>query len=77
MSKHWHERSLIFVEATIDLTASTIIKGGLKIHGVKENSTYNLGETVTDADFDFSNIERDAFHGEWNYSISKQKPKVI
>jgi hypothetical protein len=77
ISKNWRGKPLITIETTVELIASTTTKRGLKIHCVRDDNIYNLGETVTDTEFNSLNIIRDAFHGEWNYSISPQKTKVI
>jgi hypothetical protein len=73
ISKNWRGKPLITIEATVELIASTTTKRGLKIHCVRDDNVYKLGETVTDTEFDSLNIDRDAFHGEWNYSISPSK----
>jgi hypothetical protein len=77
ISKNWRGHPLISIEATIQLIASTTIKTGLKIKCVEDNNKYNLGKTVTNEEFDLLSITRDAFHGEWNYSITKQKTHII
>jgi transposase len=77
ISKNWRGRPLVTVEATVELIASTTTKRGLKIHCVRDDNVYNLGETVTDSEFDSLNIVRDTFHGEWNYSVLPQEPKII
>jgi transposase len=77
ISKNWRGKPLVTIETTVELIASTTTKRGLKIHCVRDDNIYNLGETVTDTEFNSLNIVRDAFHGEWNYSILPQETQVI
>ncbi|MDR3343311.1 MAG: hypothetical protein LBT14_11110 [Treponema sp.] len=65
------------IEAMIPLIASTTTKTGLKIKCVVDNNNYKLGQTVIDEEFDSVRISRELFHGEWNYSITKQDTQVI
>ena len=57
----------------IDLIASTTTKTGLTVRCVLDTNEYAKGLTVSDAQMAALNIERDVFHGEWNYTI---KPSV-
>jgi hypothetical protein len=59
------------------LIGSTTTKTGLKITCVEDNNKYELGKTVSDEEFELLNISRASFHGEWNYSITKQETHVI
>jgi hypothetical protein len=77
ISKNWRGKPLVTIETTVELIASTTTKRGLRIHCVRDDNVYNLGETVTDTEFNSLNIVRDVFHGEWNYSILPQETKVI
>jgi hypothetical protein len=70
ISKNWRGRPLVSIEAVIELISSTSTKAGLKVVCVEDRNEYALGAKVTDDELAEVNIERDAFHGEWNYAIS-------
>jgi hypothetical protein len=72
ISKNWRGQPLISVEATVALIASTTTKGGLKVVCMRDDNPYALGQAVSDEEINALNIERDAFHGEWNYIIRRQ-----
>jgi hypothetical protein len=40
---------------------------------VEDKNKYELGTKITDEELAALNITRDAFHGDWNYTIS---PKI-
>jgi len=69
ISKNWRGTPLISIEAVIELIANTTTTKGLRIVCVKDDNKYELGAKVTDKELAAINIERDAFHGDWNYSI--------
>ncbi len=43
---------------------------GLKVNGALDTAAYASGIKVTDAELGAVQIKRDAFHGEWNHSVS-------
>jgi len=44
----------------------------LQVTAIKDSQSYPTGIAVTDGEFNALNIVRDAFHGEWNYTINPQ-----
>ncbi|NGX42850.1 MAG: hypothetical protein K940chlam7_01138, partial [Chlamydiae bacterium] len=42
------------------------------IQAALDENIYEKGVKVSKEDFNTINIERDTFHGEWNYSIKPQ-----
>jgi hypothetical protein len=44
----------------------------LKIKVIVDNRQYDIGKKVSDEEFDAINIQRNSFHGEWNYIIKPQ-----
>jgi transposase len=69
ISKNCRGKPLISVEVIINLIANTVTKQGLKIACVKDDHVYELGQKVTDEEFDNLNIYYYKFHGDWNYKI--------
>jgi transposase len=69
ISVNWRGRPLTSLETVIELISSTKTKGGLSVQAMVDHNTYPTGIKVSEADMAAVNIERDAFHGEWNYTI--------
>jgi len=69
ISKNWRGRPLISYEVIINLIAATTTSTGLEVYARLDQNEYPKVE-VTDAQLAAVNLTRDAFHGEWNYSIS-------
>jgi len=70
ISKNWRGKPLVSVEVIVHLISSTTTSKGLKITCVEDKNFYQLGVAVTDEEFAAINIDREKFHGNWNYAIS-------
>ena len=60
--------------AVVELIASTTTKTGLRVRCELDTRTYPKGIKVSDAEMATLNITGDAFHPEWNYTISPRAP---
>lgn len=69
MSKNWRGRPLDSLGTIVNLIASTTTKKGLQIEAEIDKNEYEKGIKVSDEEMALLNIERDSFHGEWNYKI--------
>ena len=69
ISKNWQGIPLISAAIIISLIGATKTEKGLSIRCVLDETSYEKGIEVTDADFDSINTKKDEFHGEWNYTI--------
>jgi len=69
ISMNWHAKPLVSHQVIIDLIASTTTKTGLTVQCVLDTNEYAKGVTVSDEEMAALNIDRDPFHGEWNYII--------
>jgi hypothetical protein len=69
ISRNWRGQPLISYEVIINLIAATTTSTGLEVYARLDQNEYPKIE-VTDAELAAVNITRDAFHGEWNYSIN-------
>jgi hypothetical protein len=72
ITRTWKARPLMTVEDAVAGIAATITSKGLKCHPVRDGGDYPEGIKVPDARMRYLEdrvIERDAFHGEWNYAI--------
>ncbi|WP_211531299.1 ISAzo13-like element transposase-related protein [Methanocalculus chunghsingensis] len=54
----------------MSMAGSTCPKEGLKVLAVLDENIYLRGIKVSDDEISNINLSRDAFHGDWNYSIS-------
>lgn len=69
ISMNWRGRPLVSYEAIVQLIGSTTTTKGLEIRCEIDEAEYAKGRKVSDNELDAICIERDSFHGEWNYSI--------
>lgn len=69
ISMNWRGRPLINLETVVNLIANTTTCSGLKINAEIDKSNYPTGIKVSKEEFESINIKKEAFHGEWNYSI--------
>jgi bifunctional N-acetylglucosamine-1-phosphate-uridyltransferase/glucosamine-1-phosphate-acetyltransferase GlmU-like protein len=69
ISQNWRGKPLISHEVIVKLIAATTTKTGLKIRAMIDENPYPIGRKVSDAEVAAIRVERDAFHGDWNYTI--------
>jgi hypothetical protein len=70
ISLNWRGKPLVSHEVVVNLIGNTRTSTGLSIQAELDTSKYPKGVKVTDEDLRNINLTRDAFHGEWNYSIA-------
>ncbi|GHV24207.1 transposase [Clostridia bacterium] len=73
ISKTWRGKPLISIETVISLISNTTTKTGLTIKCMQDNNVYETKKKISDAEMEEIKIEKNEFHGEWNYVISKQQ----
>ena len=59
-------------ETIVNLIANTTTAKGLKVTCRLDRRKYPVGRRVTDEEMKGVNVERNKFHGEWNYEIQPQ-----
>ena len=69
ISQNWRAQPLLSYAIILSLIASTTTSTGLTVESYLDSAAYPTGVTVTDAEMARLRIERDPFHGEWNYTI--------
>ena len=74
ISQNWRGKPLISHEVIVKLIAATTNRVGLKVECQLDTNLYPKAIKVSDKEMANINIQRDSFHGEWNYTIS---PKLI
>jgi len=72
ISINWRAKPLMSLETVIELISHTSTEEGLHVTAIKDSQTYPTGLNVSDAELKALHIVRDAFHGEWNYTITPQ-----
>ena len=74
ISINWRAKPLVSYEVMLELINHTTTKAGLTVTAVKDTNTYKIGIKISDEAMEQLNIERDTFHGDWNYTI---KPQLV
>ena len=75
ISKNWRGRPLLDRVTVVNLIGNTKTKTGLTITARLDAKRYEKGRRVSDQALRRVNLQRDPFHGEWNYSILPQSPR--
>lgn len=69
ITKNWSGTPLVSRAVIVSLVGNTTTDTGLRIKAKLDLKSYPKGIKVTDEEFAAINIEKDKFHGEWNYTI--------
>jgi hypothetical protein len=69
ITMNWRGEPLVSHEVMLNLIASTKTKTGLSVKVELDKREYPKGIKVSDLALASINLERDGFHGDWNYSI--------
>lgn len=70
ISINWRGKPLTSYEVIIGLINSTTTESGLFVRSVLDENPYPRGIKISDQEMAEINLQKDDFHGEWNYSIS-------
>jgi hypothetical protein len=73
ITMNWRGRPLRSYETVVNLIANTTNWGGLVVRARLDRRKYATGKKVTKQELRALNIELDAFHGDWNYTIRPRK----
>jgi len=69
ISINWRGRPLRSYETVINLISNTTNRGGLVVRARLDRRRYPIGKKVSAKELRQLNIEREDFHGDWNYVI--------
>jgi hypothetical protein len=69
ITQNWRGKPLVSYEVIVQLIAATTTNRGLEVRCELDNATYDTGRKVSDEELAAVNLQRDDFHGEWNYRI--------
>ncbi|MEW6608944.1 MAG: ISAzo13 family transposase [bacterium] len=70
ISQNWRGKPLVSHEVIVNQIAATTTKEGLQVQCQLDTNSYPTGIKVSDEEMTNINIQKDSFHGEWNYTIS-------
>jgi hypothetical protein len=70
ITKNWRGKPLLSRAVVVNLIGSTRTKAGLHIQAESDTNAYETGIKVSDEELAAVRMEKDTFHGEWNYTIS-------
>ena len=70
ITANWRGRPLLSRQVVVNLIGSTTTREGLRIKAGLDEKNYAKGIKVTDEELATLVIERDEFHGKWNYRLS-------
>ena len=73
ISMNWRGRPLRSYETIVSLIGNTTTHGGLVVRAQLDRRKYPTGRKVSAKEIRELKIERDAFHGDWNYVIHPRK----
>src|SRR5208282_509044 len=77
ITQNWRGRPLTSRSAVVELIAATTTKKGLTVRCELDANKYEKGVKVSDAEMAALNIEGDAFHPEWNYTIKPRRREAL
>jgi len=69
ITNNWRGRPLLTRQVVVNLIGSVSTAQGLRVKAALDENAYEAGIKINDAELAAVAIERDEFHGEWNYRI--------
>ena len=69
ISQNWRGKPLVSYQVIVSLIASTKTEKGLKVTCELDTRTYDTGIKITEEEMETIDLEKNDFHGEWNYKI--------
>jgi hypothetical protein len=73
ISQNWRGHPLYDLTTIVNLISHTTTKEGLMVRCAVDETKYETGIKVTDAELEAVGVKKHAFHGDWNYTIDKRK----
>jgi hypothetical protein len=70
ITRNWRGRPLRSRAIVVNLIGHTTTRAGLQIQAELDAGEYKRGVKVSDEELAAINLEKDTFHGEWNYTIT-------
>ena len=73
ITQNWRGRPLVSREVVVNLIGNTTTTAGLRIQAHLDDRDYPAGVKVSDQECAALSLERDEFHGEWNYRLKPRR----
>ena len=70
ITQNWRGQPLVSYETVIQLIGATHTRTGLTVQAGLDQHTYPTGIKISDHQMAHIQLQKDRFHGEWNYTIS-------
>ena len=77
ITQNWRGKPLVSYEVIVNLVAAASTHEGLRVKCALDTNAYPKGIKVPDDVIRQLKIEKDAFHGEWNYAILPRKDETV
>jgi hypothetical protein len=75
ITQNWRGRPLVSHEVIVNLIGNTKTRTGLEVRAALDPAAYPIGVKVPAEELAAVQIVRDAFHGEWNYTVEPRCPR--
>lgn len=75
ITQNWRGRPLTSHEVVLNLIANTTTKNGLTVRTGLDTNAYPTKVKVSDEELATVDLQRDAFHGQWNFTIFSRERK--
>jgi hypothetical protein len=69
ITQNWRGRPLVSHETVVSLIAKTTTKTGLRVRAKLDTRSYETGKKVSKEILRKLNLDRNEFHGDWNYTV--------
>jgi Rhodopirellula transposase DDE domain len=76
ITQNWRGKPLVSHEVVVNLIGATTTTTGLKVRSELDTNRYPAGRKVSDDELAVIHLRRDAFHGDWNYSLLP-RPRLL
>jgi hypothetical protein len=76
ITQNWRGKPLVSHEVIVQLIGATTTASGLDVQCRLDENSYPKAIKISDAEMNAITIDRDPFHGEWNYTISPSRPSA-
>ncbi len=70
---NWRAKPLLSFEVIVNLISGTSTKKGLMINSKLDETEYEKGIKISNKEIKEISIDKNQFHGEWNYIIKPEK----
>ena len=69
ITENWRGRPLVSLEVVVNLIGHTPTRSGLAIRSELDAHAYPTGWPATAEQMESISLQRDSFHGNWNYRL--------